>query len=84
MAPGACKIRSGCNVPQVPSQLIPLGVPWTRDGLTTYLKIKIARPFVYGLLVGLNPRRRTVGQNRNHAAKNQKIDFFSTVKRGIF
>ena len=26
MAPGACKIRHGCNVPQVPVQIIPLGV----------------------------------------------------------
>ena len=26
MAPGACKIRRGCNVLQVPIQIIPLGV----------------------------------------------------------
>ena len=27
--------------------------------------------------------RRTVGQNRNHAAKNQKIDFFSFLMKLI-
>ena len=27
VAPGACKIRRGCNVLQVPMQVIPLGVP---------------------------------------------------------
>ena len=27
MTPGACKIRRGCNVLQVPIQIIPLGVP---------------------------------------------------------
>ena len=28
MTPGACKIRRGCNVLQVPIQIIPLGVPY--------------------------------------------------------
>ena len=27
MAPGPCKIRRGCNVLQVPTQIVPLGVP---------------------------------------------------------
>ena len=32
MAPGVCKIRRGCNVLQVPTQIIPLEVPkWGRN-----------------------------------------------------
>ena len=58
MAPGACKIRRGCNVLQVPCQKIPLGVPWQSVGLATCQRIKIVRPVVYRESSGYIPDRR--------------------------
>ena len=58
MVSGACKIHRGCNVLQVPCQLLPLEVPWQSDGLATCLRIKIERPIVSGSALGLTPRHR--------------------------
>ena len=56
MAPGACKISRGCNILQVPCQVIPLGLPWQSDGLAICIRTKIARPVVFRLAFGFNLR----------------------------
>ena len=54
MAPDACKIRSGCNVLEVPIQIIPLGVPkWGSHLLRGGSKL---RWHVSGSSFGMNPR----------------------------
>ena len=52
MAPGACKIRHGCNVFQVSIYIIPLGVP-KRQSLRGRSKLQ---RHVSGSSFGMNPR----------------------------
>ena len=54
MAPGACKIRCECNVLQVPSQIIPLGVP--KRGIHPLRGGSKLRWHVTGSFFGMNIR----------------------------
>ena len=54
MAPGACKIRRGCNVLQVPVQIILLGVP--RRGSHPLHDGSKLRWHASGSSFGMNPR----------------------------
>ena len=60
MAPSACKISHGCNVLQVPIQLIPLGVPKWGSGEQMKIVRACLRTILRGefQIVGNSPLRR--------------------------